>query len=490
MRFLIGLRHLEVTPVLGAGARTLRHSKKEAAAQRTPPLRHFKSSVGWMRHMALKESRQWLSLGLVAPLVFVCSCRQSLFDAHIEGGTAGDAPPAQVCPAPCIGDSGADFDGSATGTTGRWRYLADHRNRTWSPMTAIDGGFVGANPENTIRSCAANPSATACRALPGALLVSTAGVSSPADPAIEFTAGANQTIDLRLSVHVPDGGLGQTVQIYRNSREDALFTGSAQPHVTLNHVVRLDALASDRFLVALSSPAAGQPDIAVQLHVVDSLVTFPAECQFAISFSALSGGTTESACRPNQLVASHDSTPGTPAPALEMGPYPELGQAAKVAEHNYYNAAAVLDRPGDVTLDLWVKHATLPSGITAYIFSERNLHAPGGGGLFARLVNIQGELRLNAGTVYTSPGVVNSAHVEFMYPPDQRWHFLRVVHEVDGLLRVCFDGTLKGATLAPGTLKPNNPPFIGQDAHSLVLPATFVGSIDDVRVLNTALPCN
>ena len=48
----------------------------------------------------------------------------------------------------------------------------------------------------------------------------------------------------------------------------------------------IDALASDRFLVALSSPAAGQPDIAVQLHVVDALVTFPAECQFAISFSA------------------------------------------------------------------------------------------------------------------------------------------------------------------------------------------------------------
>lgn len=442
--------------------------------------------------MVLRGLGSRLSLVCAAVVAFACGCRQSLFDAHIEGKDApshGDAPNAQLCPAPCLGDSGGDFDGSATGKSGRWRYLDDHRDRTWAPMTAMDGGFVGANPANTIRSCEADTTADACQALPGALLVSTAGASTPADPAIEFTAEANRTIELQLSVHVPAGGFAQTVRIYRNSREDALFTGTAEPNVTFIQTVRLDALAGDRFVVALAPPTLGQPGIAVQLHVVGPNVAFPTECQLAVSFSALVGGKTENACSTNDLTAAHDSTPGTPAPALEMGPYLELGQAAKFAQHNYYKAASALDRPGDVTVDLWVKLAALDAGATAWFFSERNLASNGGGGVFASVDSTQATLELDAGTVFTGVGVVQPVYVAFTYPPGQGWHFLRIVHKADGLLKVCFDGTLQGSKMARGTLKPNNPPFIGQDAL-LTDPAVFVGSIDDVRVLNTALPCD
>lgn len=441
-----------------------------------------------------RDLGRWRSVAFAAALMFVCSCRQSLFDAHFEGKDASSQSDAersaQMCPAPCLGNSGGDFDGSATGSTGRWRYLDDHRDRTWAQMTALDGGFVGANPANAIRSCAANLSAAACQALPGALLISTAGSSTPADPAIEFTAEANQAIELQLSVHVPAGGIAQTVRVYRNSREDALVTGTAEPNVTLIQWVRLDALAGDRFLVALSPQVAGQPDIAVQLHVVDANVPFPTECQVALSFSTLTDGTVENACSTNKLTVAHDPTPGTPAPELEMGPYVQLGQAAKIAQHDYYKASAALDRPADVTLDLWVKLAMLPAGATAYVFSERNLDSTAGGGIFVRLVNSQGGQQLEAGTAYTSTGVVNSVHVQFGYPPDQQWHFLRLVHKFDGLIKVCFDGSLKSATMARGALKPNNPLFIGKDAAYTSVSASFIGSVDDVRVLNTALPCN
>jgi hypothetical protein len=43
---------------------------------------------------------------------------------------------------------------------------------------------------------------------------------------------------------------------------------------------------------------------------------------------------------------------------------------------------------------------------------------------------------------------------------------------------------------APGTLKPSKPPHIGQNAAAVANDAAFIGAVDDVRVLNTALPCD
>ena len=70
-----------------------------------------------------------LRMMLVALLA--CGCKQSLFDAH-GGRDSGvsDAPvlPA-TCPTPCLGDAGKDFG------TSPWRFVDDHRNRTWAAMT-------------------------------------------------------------------------------------------------------------------------------------------------------------------------------------------------------------------------------------------------------------------------------------------------------------------------------------------------------------------
>jgi len=71
---------------------------------------------------------------IVLVVALASGCGQSLFDARVtptrcgdDGGT--DGPVASTCPAGCIGDAAADFDGSPTGSTGRWRYLDDRRTR-------------------------------------------------------------------------------------------------------------------------------------------------------------------------------------------------------------------------------------------------------------------------------------------------------------------------------------------------------------------------
>ena len=424
----------------------------------------------------------------------LAGCKQSLFDSHggddsDGGGGSGDGSIGSTCPMPCLGDAGGDFDGTPAGGNAHWRYLDDHRDRTWAPMTAMGTEtFVGANPANTISTCAQHPASAACAALPGALLVSTAGQATPADPAIEFTADANRTIELQLGVAVPAGGLGQTVRLYRNSREDVLFTGTADPGTTLSHAITLDALAGDRFLVAIAPPAAGQADIGVQLFVVGANATFPTECQVALPFAALESGILTANTCGGGFTAQLDSS-GTPAPALGTGPFAEQGQAATIAVHNYYDSATALDRPGDVTIQLWIKHDMLVDMFTgAWAFSDLDLDAGGGVGMVI-YDDDNGILRLSTQTC-TDPNLVTFDTIDTLYPVDQQWHFVRAVHHQDGVMQVCIDGQLQGSKTLAGTLKSTYPPYIGKNVRWTPTDASFIGQIDDVRVLNTALPCN
>ena len=432
-------------------------------------------------------------LRIALVLALACGCHQSLFDSHGgddqtgDGNTGGgDGMIAATCPSPCLGDAGGDFDGTPGGKGAHWRYLDDHRDRTWAPMTAAANVFTGANPANKITSCAQNGSAEACGALPGALLFSTAGKTTPADPGIEYTADSNRTIEFQLGVHVPAGGLGQTVRLYRNSREDVLFTGTADPGATISHSITVDALAGDRFLVAMAPPANGQPDIGVQLFVVGANATFPTECQVAVSFGALAGLTVDNLCA-GDFTAMLDSA-GSPAPALGAGPFAEQGQAATIAQHNYYSAASALDRPGDVTVDLWIKHQMLVDAFTGgWAFSDLDLDA--GGGIGMVIYDDSGTLKISTQTC-TDPNALTFDTVDAAYPNDHLWHFVRAVHKKDGALQVCIDGALQGMKTTPGTLKSTWQPFIGKNVRWTPTDASFIGQVDDVRVLNTALQCN
>ncbi|HEV7555144.1 MAG TPA: hypothetical protein VGO00_06820, partial [Kofleriaceae bacterium] len=185
--------------------------------------------------------------------VVTTGCSQSLFDSHGttgSGSSGDDAAVPATCQAPCVGDAAADFDGTAAGTTGNWRYLDDHRDRTWTAMTPAADAMTGADPANAITTCTAQPDAPVCQLLPGALLVSSSGSTSPADPAVELTVATAQVVQVSVLARVPDGEPPQQIRLYRNSREDVLFTGIAAPGSTLENAITLDALAGDRFLVA------------------------------------------------------------------------------------------------------------------------------------------------------------------------------------------------------------------------------------------------
>jgi len=65
------------------------------------------------------------------------------------------------------------------------------------------------------------------------------------------------------------------VRIYRNSREDVLVTATAMPGVALDREITVDALAGDRFLVALAPEAMGAGNVAVQLFVNNTGAVFP-----------------------------------------------------------------------------------------------------------------------------------------------------------------------------------------------------------------------
>ena len=302
------------------------------------------------------------------------ACGESLFDNNGpgDGGANTDGEVPTLCPAPCLGDAAADYDPSGT----RWRYLEDQRNRTWTAMTPAGGGVVGADPANTITTCAAEPASPACAALPGALLVSTAGSTSVADPAIAFTSATAQVIQLSVRVHVPAEATEQRVRIYRNSREDALFTGMAVPGTTFEHALTVDALADDRFFLALAPAAGGAAQIGAHFYVNGTGATFPSKCQLAVGFGSATGNLVDDACGPD--VTHHDYLVGTPVPpVLGPGPYPELGMAADLTAEKYYDSSSVLDKAGDTTIQMWVRHDAVVDVYGAWVFSDLDLDAAG-----------------------------------------------------------------------------------------------------------------
>lgn len=427
-------------------------------------------------------------------LVTLAGCGQSLFDSRGEGdgdgGNGGpDGPVASTCPAGCIGDAAADFDGSPAGSTGRWRYLDDRRTRAWTAMTATGNVFTGSDPRNKITTCAEQPTAPACGELPGALLGSTGGATSAADPALEYTVETNDVIQLSVRVHVPSGSLAQSVRIYRNSREDVLVTAPALPGITLDRAITLDALAGDRFLVALAPEANGATDVAIQLFVNTTGAVFPSKCQLALDFSSAVGNDVDNLCGADLTYNDYSQTVEPVPPVLAAGPFPELGQAADITADHYYKGTAILDRTGDSTIQMWVRHDALIDPYGAWVFSDEDLNS--NGGLGAVIYTGSGNVRtLDISTCIDG----NSSPLQFAsesvpYPADQAWHFLRVTH-TGGTVSICIDGRKVGGFAAPAaSLVSTFAPRFGKNVIWTPAGAFFDGGIDDVRAFTTALAC-
>jgi hypothetical protein len=442
--------------------------------------------------------------------VLACAaCSQSLFDAHGPGGNGGSGSngggddgggmvPAS-CPDPCVADAAKDFNGSASGANQRWRYLDDHRDRTWAAMTAAGNQMTGADARDHITTCSASSGAAACSTLPGALLMSSAGVTTPADPAIEFTVPSAQVLGLTVRVFVP-GDADQQIILYRGSREDALFQATAKVGQLLEHTIKLDALAGDRFLLALAPTAKGASNVAVQLFASDTGELFPQFCQLALSFEGASGTTVTDLCKTAVFDSINETDASdTPTPIVTMpGPYAEEHSAVSLPASttadgqntgNFLRARAPLDQTKDLTVQMWAKQrAKVPLYDYAWLFSDTDYDL-GGGLAVALFVPDLPDVPQVLATTCTDPNTPAFIDSLASYPDQTAWHFVRVVH-TGGMINLCVDGKkVATAAIADTQLKSVSVPYLGKNGRWLPVGAFFDGLIDDVRVVSSALPC-
>jgi hypothetical protein len=431
-------------------------------------------------------TRRSIVLGAIA----LAGCSESLFGAHHGGGPTDAAPGSDsvpgMCPAPCAADAGAEFDGTAGGMRGHWRYLDDNRSpqRNWSVMTVGNGEMIGEG-SNRITSCATHPDAAACAMLPGALLVSSTGVTSSSDPAIEFKAPTGQVLQLSLHAFLPAGD-DQTIRLYRNSREDVLFTGIASAGTPLADKVTVDALPGDRFLVAVAPAGNGATGVGLQLFITAADQAFPSTCQLALRFDEIPSGNSVTDALCAQAAFTHLASTGTSTP-LMLGPAPftELGSSGIVPGTTYlhdFQGMKFADYSRDVTVQLWINLASFVGGGRATVFSDL-----GSAGAGLELAILPGAPDMVMATTRTTTSALVQATGS--YPALGAWHFLRAVRTAANL-RVCVDGALAASLNAtPVMAAAQHLPDLGKALQQPSNQASIDGNLDDVRVITGALPC-
>jgi hypothetical protein len=452
-------------------------------------------------------ARHGLGVALLAALAAAAAaCNHSLFD-NLPGGTAGsgsdagsDGPgvPAS-CPQGCLGDAAADFDGSDTGTTHVWRYLED-QGRSWKAMTLGSSTMMGQiDPANRIATCKTRSDAPACGVLRDALLMSS-GATSQVDPAIEFTTPRSmppQVIQLILHAYLASGA-AQTIRIYRNSREDLLFTSPLTATNRVDQAVVVDALPGDRFLVAISGdPAASE--VGVQFYVNATGQPFPNSCQLALSFTGVDTTTTTTVQDPCSKYTSTSFVfnPQSPMPATmpvpflpDPGPYPEQKPAISIGQGMFLRRDGpapmnALDWSHDITVQLWARPTMLGS-LDAFLYADFDVDSCGGVALSVRATGgIDPRITLHG---CTDPVTKAEAEVTPAFPMDSAWHFVRVVHAAAGF-DLCIDGAhVANLPVNPGAGLSTNPPVLGKPVVD-DQGALYVGGFDDVRAFAGALPC-
>lgn len=408
-------------------------------------------------------------------------CEQSLFDAGKEDGTP--PPSGAECPAECLGDAARDFAAAAT----PWRYLEDTRNRTWAPMAKDGKRLVGADPANAITTCKDKPSAPACAEIPGALLVSTAGGTAAADPAVELAITSKRVAKIGVRAFVPADAPEQQVRIYRNSREDVLFTGPATPGALFEQSVSADVLPGDRLLVALAPASGGATDIALEVHVSD--VGTPSSCQLALTFEEAVGNGLTNSCGAPFTSHNHDFDSGTvtDVPVVQgSSAFPELGQAAILTPGRYYKGTEIPDKNGDTTLQFWMRAQSVDTIYGSYLYSDHDLNNAGG---IAMLLYGAEPIRIQS-LVCIRPGGGDNGYAgsDVDYATPNQWKFIRFVYK-GGEASVCVDGRrVFGYNIPTKKISSGFVPHIGKNVNWSP-GAFFDGAVDDLRMLSVALPC-
>ena len=420
-------------------------------------------------------------LGRIAlAALLLAGCKQSLFsnpggggdDTPLDdanGGSDADGMVQSTCGANCLADAAADFG------TAKWKYFDDHRNRTWAAMTAGTGMYTGANAANKFISSN------------GTLLVSTAGMSDPSDPAIEFASASNQSIKLSIVVDFPAGATEHVVRLYRNAREDSLFTGLGSASGSVSTSITVDAFNGDRFLLALSPTGAGSANIAVKFFVNGTGMLFPQECELGLQFQSIATNSITNLC--GQGIGYYQdngdgSNTATP-PALTNAPFPELGMAGSITFDKFFWGDVALDKSGDSTTQFWYQHRSFSGSYNATLFSDQNCDTPLGGGLA-----IYRYYTGNHIGIQTCTGVSTTDFRDATYANETAWHFIRVVH-AQGKVNLCVDGVkLTTLPVAAGKLATPTLPHIGKNVDYSPVGGFVDAAMDDFRFLTTALPCD
>jgi hypothetical protein len=430
---------------------------------------------------------QWL--GMFVGVACAAACTESLFDSHGPGGGSGSNTGPATCDAPCIADAAVDFDGSATGKSQAWRYLEDLRNRTWTPMTMSGKAMTGADAANHITTCAATPTAAACQMLSDAVLVSSSGATSAADPALEFTAPSAQVLDLTVKVFMASG-TDQTIRLYRNGRPDALFTDVATAGKPIAQKVTVDALAKDRFLVAMAPTGPGASDVAIQFIASSAGMVFPQTCVLAVGFGGATGTTVTDACKDVAFTYYDDNL--TPPQPVTLGddPFGQTSAAADIALGKSYEAAQPIAQNTTLTVQLWARQRAASSE-DVWLLSDSDLaddNAYGGVALGVSrfgMLDASAPLRLEPGT-----NIIDVAHALTPWPGTGDWHFIRVV-QTGGNLNLCLDGKQKASVAVPdGHLQTGEVLHLARNKFGIPRGSSFFdGFLDDVRIFKGALPC-
>lgn len=390
---------------------------------------------------------------------------------------AGDGPLA-TCPAPCIASAAASFDGTIDGADDRWRYVGDRRDRTWALMTTTGDAMVG-ELDNRIERCADQPETEACLALPGALLVTSSGMSSTSDPAIEYLPPEARVVQLALRVHVPASGVEHRVRLYRNSREDVLLTTFVSPGATAARALTLDALPGDRWVVALEARAGAGSAAALHLFVSDAGQAFPSSCQLAVGFSDadIIGPAVDDLCG-GALTSITGTQPTTPS--LIDGPFAYHGTGLYLEPGMYALGARPLPRE-DSTIQFWIRPEG-PQVFKAAVFSDIDESTARG-----LAVQLDGSTGLEAAVVTaTSPVAYTRQRIAFA--PEATWRFVRVVHTA-GVVTFCVDGAHIASLPLPSPGGAGSLPHLGRNGPWNPT-NELLASLDDVRVFSTALPCD
>lgn len=422
-----------------------------------------------------------LVLGLGAILLGATGCKdQSLFDEGKE--QEGPGMVGSSCPAECLGDAARDFNGTASGAGEHWRYLDDHRDRTWAAMSIEGGRMLGADSATGISVCPAKSTSPACVGLPGAMLISSAGSTSAADPAIEFKFDSKVTAQVGLRLFVPETTGLQQLLVYRNSREDLIFAGPLLPGDTFERALLVDAIPGDRLIVSLAPTLAGPVEVALELFISNQGTT--SRCQVALDFedAKVTGNTMTAHCGDPFTYYEFEPNNTEKPPVLAAGPYPELGKAASIASNMYFKGTNVLDKGEEFTWQYWMHINALDPIYDVWVVSDLDLNTYTGigNGVYQRAT-------INFDTQIANEGEYLGANSEFQYV--NKWVFVRVSY-ANGKLSTCMNGKRFTSLDVPvSKLKSNFPLYLGKNVIWNSQVAVYNGLLDDVRVLSTALPC-